>query len=218
MKRLLGTLLAAALSFGAQAELIKDEDPHVLLEKVANKTFERIGEDRDKIEENLDYLRVIVEEEMLPYVDYQFAANKTLGRNFKDTPPELRREYQQVFRDYLVATYARAFLQYDEDIHSVEFEPARGFDEKSTSTVVRTRVVEQGRPPIRLDFRMRKSSNDGIWRAYDLVVEGISLLSSKEAEISSVIRSNGIEGTIKLLREKAEQEIRSDDEVEVPES
>lgn len=198
----------------ARAELIQSESPHELLKQVAEQTFARIGDDRNQIDENLDYLRTIVEEEMMPYVDWQFAANKTLGRYYKDTPEEQRREFQRVFRDYLIATYARAFLQYDESKHTVEFEPPR--DNYENVAVVRTRVVEEGRPPIRMDFSMRLDRQDKIWKAYDLTVEGISLLDSKQAEINAVIRARGMAETINLLREKAAEPIRADDEVEVP--
>ncbi|MFP3458242.1 ABC transporter substrate-binding protein, partial [Psychrobacter sp. SIMBA_152] len=87
----------------------------------------------------------------------------------------------------------RAFTQYDEDKHSVSFEPSADLADDARSAVVRTRVKEEGRPEIRLDFRIRYDSDEEIWKAYDLVVEGVSLLNSKQSEISSVIRANGID-------------------------
>src|SRR5690606_8781709 len=151
-------LALALVAMPSQAQQIKSDNPFDLLEQVANKTFERIAEDRAKIDEDLDYLRTVVNDEMMPYVDWQFAANKTLGRYYKDTPEEQRREYQKVFRDYLIATYARAFLQYDESKHKVEFAPERGFDDESRVTVVRAQIVEEGgRPPIRLDFQIGRA-------------------------------------------------------------
>lgn len=214
MKQLLALAIGVFMSVSVSAEVIKSDDPHDLLQQVANKTFERIGNERDKIDADLDYLREIVRDEMMPYVDYQYAANKTLGRNYKDTTREQRQEYHRVFREYLIATYARAFLQYDEEKHDVEFEPARGEADKKSATVVRTRVIEEGRPPIRMDFRMRFDKSEDVWKAYDLIVEGISLLDSKQAEIASVIRSRGIDGTIDLLREKANEEIKQGDDIE----
>jgi phospholipid transport system substrate-binding protein len=74
---------------------------------------------------------------------------------------------------------------------------------------VNTRVVEAGgRPPIRMDFKMRYDKDEKIWKAYDLVVEGVSLLNSKQAEVAQVVRQRGIDGTIELLREKAAEPIR----------
>lgn len=202
---------ATLIGATANADVIRDENPYKLLEKVANETFDRIGAERDKIDESLDHFRVIIREEMMPYVDSVYAAKRVLGRNLKDTSEEQRQEFYKVFRDYLIATYGRAFTQYDESKHTVEFGNPDRFDESSKAVTVYTRVIEQGRPPIRMDFKMRYDDNDNLWKAYDMVVEGVSLLNSKAAEISAVIRSRGIDGTIELLREKAKEPIRNYD-------
>lgn len=81
---------------------------------------------------------------------------------------------------------------------------------------MKARIKEEGRPEIRLDFRIRYDSDEEIWKAYDLVVEGVSLLNSKQSEISSVIRANGIDKTIELIEKKASEPIKADDEVESP--
>ena len=208
-----GALLMVA---SASAQPIKNDNPYRLLEEVAETTFDRIAEERDKINENPNYLKTIVEDELMPYVDNIYASKKVLGRYFKDTSNEQRQAFYQAFTDYIVATYARAFTQYDESKHEVEFVNPKTVAKDDRAVVVETRVVEQGRPPIRLDFRVRYDSGSEIWKAYDLVVEGVSLLSSKQSEIAAVIRSRGIESTIELLNEKAQQPIKLDDEVDVP--
>lgn len=199
-------VLALVTTMTARAEVVREENPYILLEKVAKNTFERIEQDREKIDKDLDHLRVIIREELLPYVDNVYAAKRVLGRNLKDTTEEQRQEFYNVFRDYLIATYGRAFTRYDEDKHKVEFADPRRFDGDSRMVEVKTQLIEQGgREPIRIEFKMRYDDDDNLWKAYDMVVEGVSLLSSKQAEISSVIRSRGIDGTIKLLREKANE-------------
>lgn len=200
----------------ASADLIRNDNPQELLKEVAEQTFDRIAADRDKIDENPNHLKTIVEEEMMPYVDSLYASKKVLGRYFRDTDKEQRERFYRAFYDYLVATYARAFTQYDEDKHTISFEPSAELADDARSAVVRTRVKEEGRPEIRMDFRIRYDSDEEIWKAYDLVVEGISLLNSKQSEISAVIRANGIDKTIKLIEEKAAEPIKADEEVENP--
>ncbi|SDB32530.1 phospholipid transport system substrate-binding protein [Pseudidiomarina indica] len=208
-------LVTAVMPMAASAELIRDDNPYVLLEKVANKTLARIAQDRDLIEADLNHTRVIIREEMLPYVDYIYAAKRVLGRNLTQTTEEQRQQFYTVFRDYLITTYAGAFTQYDESKHTIEFNRAGRFEEGSRMVVVNTRLIEQGgRPPVRLDFKMRYDNTDEVWKAYDLVVEGVSLLNSKQAEIASVIRANGIDGTIQLLREKAQEAVKPYEETE----
>ncbi|WP_417441712.1 MlaC/ttg2D family ABC transporter substrate-binding protein [Idiomarina sp.] len=200
----------------ASADLIRNDDPQELLKEVAEKTFDRIATDRDKIDADPNYLKEIVKDEMMPYVDNMYASKKVLGRYLRDTTKEQRERFYRAFYDYLVATYARAFTQYDEDKHSVSFEPSADLADDARSAVVRTRVKEEGRPEIRLDFRIRYDSDEEIWKAYDLVVEGVSLLNSKQSEISSVIRANGIDKTIELIEKKASDPIKADEKVENP--
>lgn len=193
----------------ANSDVVRDENPYALLERVANKTADRIANDRPKIDEDLDYLREIIREELMPYVDSTYAAKRVLGRNLKDTTEEQRQQFYAVFREYLIATYGRAFTQYDETKHQFEFERARELGPEDRMVEVNTRLIEDGRPPIRMDFKLRYDKDERLWKAYDLVVEGVSLLNSKAAEISSVIRSRGIDGTIELLREKSQEPIKS---------
>lgn len=189
------------------------ESPYVLLERVANKTAKRISEERAKINEDLYYLRVIIREELMPYVDATYAAKRVLGRNLKDTTEQQRQEFYSVFREYLIATYGRAFTQYDEEKHEFQFERARDIAPDDRMVEVKTRLIEKdGRPPVRLDFKLRYDDDEKVWKAYDLVVEGVSLLNSKAAEISSVIRDRGIDGTIELLREKGQEPIQPYDQ------
>ncbi|WP_404401393.1 ABC transporter substrate-binding protein [Idiomarina seosinensis] len=213
---LLALLSSLLVSVSVAATEIENDNPYRLLEQVAEKTFQRIADERDKIEEDPDYLKTIVRDELMPYVDNIYASKKVLGRYFKSTDSDQRQEFYKAFTDYIVATYARAFTQYDESKHEVEFLNPKQIDEGDRAVVVETRVIEKGRPPIRLDFRVRYDSNSETWKAYDLVVEGVSLLSSNQSEISSVIRSRGIDKTIDLLRNKADEPISLDDEVDVP--
>ncbi|CAB0150535.1 putative phospholipid-binding protein MlaC [Pseudidiomarina piscicola] len=216
MKTLYALLVAAMLTVvgTASAEVIRDENPYSLLERVANKTASRIADDRAKIDQDLDYLRVIIREELMPYIDSTYAAKRVLGRNLKETTAEQRQEFYAVFREYLIATYGRAFTQYDETKHTFKFERARELSPDDRMVEVNTRLIEegQGRPPVRMDFKLRYDSDERLWKAYDLVVEGVSLLNSKAAEISSVIRDRGIDGTIELLREKGQQPIQPYDD------
>lgn len=212
MKTLSALMLTALLVVTgiaqANSDVVRDENPYALLERVAKQTAERIANDRPKINEDLDYLREIIRDELMPYVDSTYAAKRVLGRNLKDTTAEQRQEFYAVFREYLIATYGRAFTQYDETKHHFEFEQAREVTPEDQMVEVNTRLIEEGRPPIRLDFKLRYDDDERLWKAYDLVVEGVSLLNSKAAEISSVIRSRGIDGTIELLREKSQEPIQ----------
>lgn len=202
---LYGLLAAMLLTISAVVQAQnKEENPYLLLEQVATKTFDRIKTEQPQIQKNPELLKNIVEEELLPYIDYRFAALKVLGKHFRKVPKERLPEYIEVFRTYLISTYAIALGQYDDQ--SVEFEPAKDY-EKRKDVTVRALVKEPGRPDIKIAFKVRKDKNTNKWRAYDMVAEGISLLSSKRSEMEAILRQDGLDKVIEELSKKNTQPI-----------
>ena len=85
------------------------------------------------------------------------------------------------------------------------FEPATDIDGKRRAQV-KVRVLDEGKPDIRIEFILRKNK-EGEWAAYDMVAEGISVLSSKTKELQGLIRQQGIESVTELLLEKSAKPI-----------
>jgi phospholipid transport system substrate-binding protein len=201
-------LLSVILILCSGMTLAQDNNPYVMLEDVATKTFSRIKREYQLIEENPELLRTVMEEELLPYVDYKFSALKVLGKHYKTVPKEKIPEYISVFRSYLITSYALALAYYDGQ--DVEFQPVREVTDERTVTV-RAVVKEPGRPDINLAFKLRKNKKTNEWKAYDMVAEGISLLSSKQSEFQSILRQeDGIQKVIDLMNNTISKPINID--------
>ncbi len=200
------TTIYSNLDTGASGSVIKidKKDPYAMVRAVANTTFKRFANEQSQIRENPNLLKDIVREELLPYINYQYAAFKVIGSNFKKTTKEERADFVPVFRDYLVTSYAQVFTLYNNQ--EVQFAPARDFSDEKV-VAVKTIVLEPGREPIDISFRVRKSKKTNEWKAYDMVAEGVSLLDSKQAELGSLIRQKGLPHVTAMLKEKADQDI-----------
>lgn len=184
---------------------VNKKDPYKMIQTVADITFKRFAREQSQIRQNPNLLKDIVREELVPYINYQYAAFKVIGgSNFKKTTKEQRAAFVPVFRDYLVTSYAQVFTLYNNQ--EVQFGPAKDFS-KEKVVAVKTVVLEPGRDPIDISFRVRKSKKTGEWKAYDMVAEGISLLDSKQAELSSLIRQKGLPYVTEMLKEKASKDI-----------
>jgi phospholipid transport system substrate-binding protein len=204
MRNLLKPLLASLLLLSSTWLQAQEVNPYQLLEDVASKTFERIKRERVDIEKDPQLLRNVMEEELLPYIDYNFSALKVLGKHFRSVPKDKIPEFIKVFREYLITTYALAMAYYDGQL--VEFQPMRELGKEKTVTV-RAVVKEPGRPDINIAFKLRKNKKTGQWKAYDMVAEGISLLSSKQSEFESILRQDGIQAVIDLMNSKISKPI-----------
>ena len=152
-------LIAASFVFSA---LAAEQDPYDVVNTAAGKLFPRINDSRAKLKADPLYMRTIIREELMPYVDSRFAAFRVIGTNLKSTTPEQRARFVDAFTDYIVATYG-------------------------------VKIKETGKDDMNLVFKLRKNSKTGEWKCYDMVAEGISLLSSKHNELSGKIRDEGID-------------------------
>ncbi|PHQ75749.1 MAG: toluene tolerance protein [Shewanella sp.] len=191
-------LLALSATAHSEDSAVNTMNPYDMVEAVANNTFTRFHQDIDIIKTNPDHLKLIVSDELMPYIDYKYASYKVMGIHLKATTKDQRERFVKAFQGYLVSTYAQAFTEYT-DQH-VRFAPGKDFSgEKMVD--VNVDLIEPGRPAIKLMFKVRRLK-DGSWKAFDLVAEGVSLLASKSSEISNLIRQKGIDSVILELEQR----------------
>ena len=188
-------------------KMVAQDDPYLMVEQAASKTFARIKREQIQIKQDPENLRTIMEEELMPYIDYRFSAFKVLGKYARQVEKKELLEFVSVFREYLITSYAVAMSYYDNQI--VEFDPVRDYGDRSDVTV-RAVIKDATRPDIKVAFKVRKDPRSGDWQAYDMIAEGISLLSSKQTEFESVLRKDGINRVIELMRESIRQPIKLD--------
>ncbi len=175
--------------------------PYQVLENTGNKLFNRIAQNQQEIDRSPDVLHVIVEEELMPSIDYKYAAYRILGRNLKKMTKEQRAQFVKSMRHSLVRTYASALAQYKNQ--KVVFESEKPTYDKNI-VLVNTQVIDDSRPSINMIFKMRKNKKTNQWKAFDLIVEGISLLDAKQAELSNLIAKHGVEQVVLELSPMAE--------------
>lgn len=183
---------------------VDKKDPYQMIKKVAGKTFKRFADEQQAIRVDPNIIKNIVREELMPYINYRYSAFKVIGKHLKNTTDQERKEFVPVFRDYLVTSYAQVFTLYDNQ--PVEFSPAKDFKDKKI-VAVNTRVIMSGRDDIDVSFKVRKNRKTNDWKAFDMVAEGVSLLDSKQAELSGVIRQKGLPYVTELLRKKSDRDI-----------
>ncbi|MGJ8674379.1 MAG: ABC transporter substrate-binding protein [Pseudoalteromonas sp.] len=189
----------------------EQSDPYVMINEVAMLTFDRIKREKSQIQSNPELLRTVMEEELLPYIDYRFSAFKVLGKYANKVPREKLLEFVSVFREYLITSYAVALGYYDDQ--QVEFAPAMDFDGRSDVTV-RAVIKDGERPDIKVAFKVRKDRQSDQWQVYDMVAEGISLLSSKRTEFESILRQDGIDKVIELMRKSIAEPIKLNEKLD----
>lgn len=202
---MLAMLIVAPLAANAAAD---QTNPYQMMNEAASKTFTRLKTDQPKIKQNPDYLRQIVREELLPYVQTKYAGALVLGRYYKEATPAQREAYFSAFGDYLAQAYGQALAMYNGQTYQIA--PEQPYAGKNIIAIRVTIIDPNGRPPVRLDFQWRKNSRTGDWQAYDMIAEGVSMITTKQNEWSDTLRQKGIDGLTALLKSYANQPIKLD--------
>lgn len=206
LKKFVTLICALLLPFTATATDIDKTQPYAMMKQVSEMAFARLKAEQGIIKKDPNHLKVIVEEELMPYVNHKYAALKLLGPNLKGAKRADVNEFIVAFRGYLIASYAQVLTQYTDQ--EIEFEPKKKLDSSKTITSVKVDIVDTPRPNIKLEFKLRQDKKTGEWQVFDMIAEGISLLSSKQSEWNGKLRQDGILAVADDLERLAAQPIR----------
>lgn len=206
MKKIFLLVMTFLFSSYVSAQEIDRTQPYAMMKQVAEESFERLKSEQANIKQDPELLKVIVEEELMPYINAKYAALKLLGPNLKGAERADVGVFIEAFRGYLVTSYAQVLTQYTDQ--TIEFGPEPTVKANSRITSVKVDIIDSPRPNIKLEFKLRKDKKTGEWKAFDMVAEGISLLSSKQSEWNSKIRQQGILAVAEELEKLAQQPIR----------
>ncbi|ELY4482058.1 phospholipid-binding protein MlaC [Cronobacter turicensis] len=207
-KRLLMVAMLVIAPLATAAAAADQSNPYKLMDEAAKKTFDRLKNEQPQIRQNPNYLRDIVDQELLPYVQVKYAGALVLGRYYKEATPAQREAYFAAFREYLKQAYGQALAMYHGQTYQIASEQPLG---DANIVPIRVTIVDpNGRPPVRLDFQWRKNSQTGHWQAYDMIAEGVSMITTKQNEWSDLLRQKGIDGLTEQLKSISRQPITLD--------
>lgn len=196
MKLLQKLMLAfAAMTFAAYAAA--QEAPDVLVKRISEEVMALAKSDKDIQAGNPRRVQQVVEEKILPYVDFQRMTSLAAGRHWREATPDQQKQLTTEFRSLLVYTYSGAISQIRDQ--KLEYRPLRA-DPADTDVIVNTQVLQPRGEPIQLSYRLAKSANG--WKIYDINVLGAWLVETYKGSFAAEISKGGIDGLIKALSDR----------------
>ncbi len=189
----LALVLATTFSIGAVAQKAQ-ADTEEFIASLGDRALQVLVVDSQSETEREDAFRELLSEGF----DLRLIGRYALGRYWRRATAEQRSEYAKLFEDFIVETYVARLGEYSGETLSVV--SSRPDDQ---DTIVTSEIVREGRPPIRVDWRVRRG--EGEPKIIDVVVEGVSMLLTQRDEFASVIQRSGgnVEGLLARLREKS---------------
>jgi phospholipid transport system substrate-binding protein len=196
LRTLLSTLIMLPLALSADLALAQ-EAPDALVKRVAEDVLTTIRSDKDLQAGNQAKVKQLIETKLAPHFDFARMTALAVGRNWRNANPEQQQQLTDQFRTLLVRTYSGALTGYRDN--TMDYKPLR-MNAGDTEVIVRTEVRRPGQAPVQIDYNMTKTPEG--WKAYDVVVAGVSLVTNYRDEFSDIVRTSGMDGLIKALDTK----------------
>jgi phospholipid transport system substrate-binding protein len=174
------------------------EAPDAMVKRISQEVLDAAKTDKDIQTGNQKRVLDLVEEKILPHVDFQRMTALAAGRFWRQATPEQQKQLTSEFRTLLVYTYSGAISQVRDQ--KLEFKPMRS-EPSDTEVEVRSQVIQpRGGEPIQLNYRLEKLPSG--WKIYDVNVLGAWLVETYKGNFAAEISRGGIDGLIKTLAEK----------------
>ena len=186
--------LAGIFSSGALAQT-QGDDPVSLVENITGSIFADVTENLEEYTANPEALEDLIRTDLMPLLDINYSARLILGRAGRGIEKEKVEEFATSMSNLLIDRYSNALLQFSSKI-KLQVLPQRGdLNEKLTRVRTRVTLPSGGEAPV--DYAFRKTPEG--WKAFDVVVEGISYVTTYRNQIMPEVQANGIDSVIERL-------------------
>ena len=179
------------------AVALAQEAPDALVKRVTDEVLAIIKADKDLQGGNSRKIAELADAKVLPHFDFTRMTRLAVGRNWQKASDAQKEALVKEFRTLLVRTYSTSLTQYRNQ--TIEVKPVK-MAAGDKETTVRTAVIQQGGPPIPIDYAMENGGSG--WKVYDVVIDGASLVTTYRGSFNEQVQKGGIEGLLKTLSER----------------
>lgn len=136
--------------------------------------------------------------------DFSEMAKRCLGTHWRKRTPKERTEFVAVFADLLELSYRRKIERYTDEQIIYTKEQVNG-----KFGVVNTQILNaRENLDIPIDYKVIRA--DGEWKVYDVVIDGISLVSNYRSQFNRIIQQSSYADLVKKMRVKQETELEEE--------
>ena len=175
--------------------------PDQLVKQITQETYVYVNQDPALQKGDTTNLIVWAEKSVLSSFDFNRMTSLAVGKDWRNATPEQKKVLVQEFRKLLIRTFANAFIGIKKE-QTIEYKPFK-MNPDDRDVVVKALIIKPGTKPVDVNFSLEKESEG--WKVYDVVLAGISLITNYRESFAQEIRTNGMDGLIKMLADKNKQ-------------
>jgi phospholipid transport system substrate-binding protein len=187
-------MIVAAMLVYSVVAIADDTAPDELVRKSTTDVLAMLKADKELAAGNPAKVEALANEKILPYFNFQRMTQLAVGRSWREATDEQKTALINEFRRLLVRTYSSSLSQFKNQ--TIEVRPLK-VAAGDTEVVVKTLIAQSGAQGIPIDYSMEKSK-DG-WKVFDVLIDGVSLVTNYRSSFSTEIKNGGIDGLVKSL-------------------
>jgi phospholipid transport system substrate-binding protein len=185
---------APAPAAAPAAAATTNESPSDVIQAAAQGMLSELDKDRAGYQKDPAKISALVNKYLLPHFDSEFSAQLVLGQYWKTATADQRKRFIDAFYKSLLNNYGSALADFTAD--RLKIFPSNA-DATAGRATVRTEVKRSSGDRVSVNYYMRKTA-DG-WKAWDVVIDGISYVNSYREDFKPQIESQGLDAVIKRL-------------------
>ena len=184
-------VFAAVLAMPRPAQAAETLAPEQVIEQLSDRLLQILETERERLRREPDYVYRLANEILVPHIDFSRVSSLVLGRHWRSATPAQREAFSYQFQRLLVRSYATAFSELS--AWELRVLPSV-LAPNGRTAAVKAQLVRSQAAPVDLLYSM--VFNDGRWMAYDVKIDGISLVTNYRSSFSREVRLKGIDGLI----------------------
>jgi len=204
MIRIIAAMLVSLLAIGARAAEAPAPaanantlSPQELVENSAKRMLAELDANRAIYKGDARKLDALLGNVLLPNFDTEYSARLVLGQSWRTATAEQRKRFVDAFYHSLLRNYGAALIDFTGDRFVIL--PYKG-DPNDTTATVRTEVKRSTGDKVPVNFSLRRTPEG--WKAWDVVIEGISYVKSFRTDFASEIQQRGLDDVITRLEKE----------------
>jgi len=190
-------IMLATPAYAASAADASQNSPQDMISDVSTRLFAALDAHRAALRKNPEAINPIVDQILLPHFDAEYATQLVLALHWSDASAEQRQKFIEAFHSALLRTYGSALTDVTAD--RLRVLPYRG-DAGAEQATVHTEVTRDSGSVVHVDYRLRKTPEG--WKAFDVIIEGISYVRSYRTDLDSEIAAKGLDAVIARMQKQ----------------
>jgi len=136
-------------------------------------------------------------------VDMDWMGQFVMGRGWQQATPDQRSRYMQAYKQYLLARYTTNFADYTGSKYTITDVKDEGDGQFTVNMQIKT--ANQQQQDTLAGYRLRNAGN-GQFKIVDIIIEGVSLITTQRSDFASVLQQKGVDGLISAVEAKTKAE------------